>query len=148
MLAIAALTQSVVYVAANNSYSMYISNNAGKTISWNYKIEAKQGSTPESTGYIVVEHQPESCAMFPANGNITFTSIVVEVEGEVVTNPDWVVAEETPACESKAVVVDAETVMLQWSAAPQVHKPSAVITRAILTGVLVITETRPSFERP
>ena len=79
------LTQSVVYVPANNSYTMYIASaRSGKSILWNYKLEAKQGDTPESTAYIVVEHQPESCDMFPMNGNITFSSIVIEVEGETV----------------------------------------------------------------
>jgi len=113
------LTQSVVYVPANNSYTMYIASaRSGKSILWNYKLEPKQGDTPESTAYIVVEHQPASCDMFPTNGNITFSSIVVEVEGEVVTNPTWVVQQERPACSSKAVVLDGSTVMLQWSSKP------------------------------
>ena len=113
------LTQSVVYVPANNSYTMYIASaRSGKSILWNYKLEAKQGDTPESTAYIVVEHQPESCNMFPLNGNITFSSIVIEVEGETVTNPKWVAQQERPACNSKAVVVDDSTVMLQWDTTP------------------------------
>ena len=70
------LTQSVVYVPANNSYSMFIASaNTGKSISWNYALERKQGAVPESTAYIVVEHAPEDCAMFPSNGNITFVDI-------------------------------------------------------------------------
>ena len=32
-------------------------------------------AVPESTAYIVVEHAPEDCAMFPSNGNITFVDI-------------------------------------------------------------------------
>ena len=117
------LTQSVVYVPTNNSYTMYIASaRSGKSIVWNYKLEPKQGDTPESTAYIVVEHQPTSCDMFPTNGNITFSSIVIEVEDKIVTNPTWVVQQERPACNSKAVVVDESTVMLHWSS-----KPAAVV---------------------
>lgn len=113
------LTQSVVYVPANNSYSMYIASaRSGKSIPWNYKLEARQGDIPESTAYIVVEHQPVSCAMFPANGNITFSSIVVEVEGKIVTNPTWVAQQERPACNSKAIIINESTVMLQWDSEP------------------------------
>jgi hypothetical protein len=98
---------------------MYIgSARTGKSISWNYKLEPKQGETPESTAFIVVEHQPTSCDMFPSNGNITFTNIVVEVEGETVASPEWEAMEERPACSSKAVVVDESTVMLQWDPSP------------------------------
>ena len=116
MLAGDKLTQSVVYVPANNSYTMYIASaRSGKSILWNYKLEAQQGDTPESTAYIVVEHSPSSCDMFPMNGNITFSSIVIEVEGEIVASPTWTAQQERPACNSKAVVVDESTVMLQWN---------------------------------
>ena len=105
----------MVYVPANNSYTMYIASaRSGKSILWNYKLETKQGDTPESTAYLVVEHQPHSCDMFPTSDNITFSSIVIEVEGEIVTNPTWVTKQERPACNSQAVVVDASTVMLRW----------------------------------
>ena len=68
------LTQSLRYVAATHSYDMFLASSSGKTISWNYKLERKQRAN-ESTAYIVVEHAPEDCAMFPSSGNITFVDI-------------------------------------------------------------------------
>ena len=114
------LTQSVQYVAATNSYDMFISASAPKgglpkSIRWNYKLEKVQ-KAPESTAFIVVEHAPRTCNQFPSNGNITFTDIVIEVGNKLVKTPKWVSAEEKPACDSSAVVLDSSSVMLRWKA--------------------------------
>jgi hypothetical protein len=38
------LTQSVRYKSADNSYDMYIASaKSGKSVNWNYKLEARQG---------------------------------------------------------------------------------------------------------
>ena len=113
------LTQSVQFVAATNSYVMYISAAARKgglpkSIRWNYKLEKVQ-KVPETTAFIVVEHAPRTCNQFPTNGNITFKDIVVEVAGKRVT-PKWTVKEQNPACSSAAVVLDKSSVMLKWKA--------------------------------
>ena len=108
------LTQGVKYAAASNSYDMYIHSAAtGKSISWNYKLEARQ-TVPETTAFIVVEHAPQNCAEFPANGNITFTDITVEVAGKPV-KPTWVPHKEGKgACGAQARVQDPTTVVLRW----------------------------------
>ena len=97
---------------------MYIgSKMTGKSISWNYKLEAAQ-KVPETTAFIVVEHTPMSCDMFPASDNVTFSNIYVEVEGKPVASPKWVAAEMTAGCDSKAVILDPQTVALTWKASP------------------------------
>ena len=110
------LTQSVKYVASENAYDMYIASaKTGQSISWRYKLERRQRAN-ESTAYIVVEHSPRRCDMFPPSNGITFSDIYIEVDGEPVANPAWVTKQESTACKSKAVVVDKTTVRLEWDA--------------------------------
>ena len=117
------LHQSVRYIAANNSYSMYIaSEQLGKSISWSYALEKKQ-TVAETTAYIVVEHAPPglpnlSCNKLPASNNITFSNIVIEVAGKAVPSPHWTTAQESPACKSQAVLVGPGAVQLKWSSHP------------------------------
>ena len=107
------LTQSLRYEASTHSYDMYLASSSGKQIAWNYKLERKQKAN-ESTAYIVVEHAPQSCSEFPPSGGITFSDIYVEVDNEPVAAPAWRVEQESPACNSKAVLVDDTTVRLEW----------------------------------
>lgn len=108
------LTQSVRYVPEDNSYDMFIASAVtGQSISWNYALEARQGDVPETTAYIVVEHQPRKCAQFPASGFVQFSDMYVEVEYLPVT-PAWVAMQESPACGSEAVVLDTDLVSLTW----------------------------------
>ena len=109
------LTQSIRYVPSTHSYDMYIASSNGKAILWNYKLERVQRAN-ESTAYIVVEHSPRKCAQFPPSGGITFSDIYVEVDYKAVAQPAWRVEQESPACGSKAVLVDDATVRLEWDA--------------------------------
>jgi hypothetical protein len=86
-----------------------------KSILWNYKLSPKQ-KAQETTAYIVVEHQPLNCAEYPASGGISFTDIYIEVEGKAIDNPRFVPKQQKVACDSKAVIVDAKTVELKWTA--------------------------------
>jgi hypothetical protein len=99
------LTQSVSYRASDNSYDMLIaSKKLSKSISWNYKLSPKQTS-PETTAYVVVEHQPRNCKEYPASNGIDFSAIYVEVDGKAVVFGDgsiWVPKQEKPACSSEA----------------------------------------------
>ena len=108
------LTQSLTCRAADRSYDMYIhSKNLGKSITMNYKLLAKQ-TAPESSAFVVVEHQPSNCNEFPASGNVTFSSISIEVNGKPVTSPEWIPAQKIPACSSKAVVLPNGDVAVTW----------------------------------
>ena len=107
------LTQSVTYRAEDNSYDMYIASSmTGKSISWNYQLQTSQ-TVPESTAFVVVEHQPHSCDMFPASGGITFFDVTVDVDYQRVS-PTWVAKQEVPACNSLSAVLDESSVSLTW----------------------------------
>ena len=119
------LTQSVRYRPENNSYDMFISSDGasgggggggGGSIKWNYQLQASQGDTPESTAYLVVEHQPRrSCAQFPASGNVTFEDVSLAVDYAPVAAPAWVAAQEKPACGSEATVLNSATAVISWN---------------------------------
>ncbi len=111
---------SLTYKADDNSYDMFIgvSGDSKRDLHNNYKIERAQGSTTESTAYIVLEHQPSSCKAYPPTGNVTFADIHVEVDGVPVV-AQWQAKQENPACGSKAAVLDASTVSISWSSSGQ-----------------------------
>ena len=105
------ITSSVTY-KEDNSYDMMISSN-GKSITTNYKIESAQTGN-ESTAYFVLEHQPDHCSAYPADGKMTFSDIYMEVDGVEVKDAKWAAKQEQPMCDSKAVVVDASTISFTW----------------------------------
>jgi hypothetical protein len=94
---------------------MISSAQTGWNVSTDYKIKPGQGKTPESTAYFVLEHQPRTCEAYPSNGNMTFSNIYLEVEGKQVKNVQWQAKQERPKCNSKATVVDSETISFSWS---------------------------------
>ena len=49
--------------------------------------------------------------------SVTFSDLYVEVDYKQVTNPTWVAAQERPACDSVATVVDSATVKISWNPA-------------------------------
>eukprot|EP00966_Prymnesium_polylepis_P005961 136266-Prymnesium_polylepis.1 len=109
------LTQSIKYDAEARAYDMYIATQSGRSISWRYQLEKRQRAN-ESTAYIVVEHQPSRCDMFPPSNGITFSHIYLEVDYEPVRAPAWLAKQERASCGSKVVVVDPSTVRLTWDA--------------------------------
>ena len=70
---------------------------------YNYKLKAKQSPKTESVGYIVLEHQPQSCDELTSAGVVHWSNIKVWVNGLAVPHPKWVPMEESPKCGSKAV---------------------------------------------
>jgi len=114
------IISSVTYKSDDNSYDMFIgvSGDSKRDLHNNYKIEREQGTTTESTAYIVLEHQPSSCKAYPPSGNVTFSGIHVEVDGTPVV-AQWQAQQENPACGSKATVIDASTVAITWSASSE-----------------------------
>ena len=65
---------------------------------------------------VVLEHQPDNCKELPPNGNVTWTDITIEVNGQPVANPLWVAKEEEPKCGSKAVIND-KSISITWEQA-------------------------------
>lgn len=99
--------------AAENSYTMYIASN-GQSVTTKYTL-LKAQHLNESTAYFVLEHQPNTCRAYPADGVCTFSNIAVAVDGQTVT-PQWTAAQEKPACSSKATIVDPATIKFTWDA--------------------------------
>eukprot|EP01064_Diplonema_japonicum_P026113 TRINITY_DN37528_c0_g1_i1.p1 TRINITY_DN37528_c0_g1~~TRINITY_DN37528_c0_g1_i1.p1 ORF type:complete len:223 (+),score=43.63 TRINITY_DN37528_c0_g1_i1:58-726(+) len=69
--------------------------------------------TPYTDLYFVVEHQPSSCKQYPANGEITFANIYVELEGTAVT-PTWEQIKYKDACSCAGQTVDPKTLKFTW----------------------------------
>lgn len=108
------VTSSVTTSDDGSSYDMTIASaQLGRSITTKYKILSQQAGT-ESVAYFVLEHQPETCRAYPANGECTFENIYVEVEGQLVQDPLWEAKQERPACGSKTEIVDSHTIKMTW----------------------------------
>jgi len=109
----AKIAASVVYDASDKRYVMTISDTStGQTISTPYMEHPGQ---IESVAYFVLEHQPRSCRAYPPDGQMSFTNIVMEVDGKKVT-PKWEAKQERPACDSQAIIVSPTEIKFTWSA--------------------------------
>ncbi len=62
--------------------------------------------------YFVVEHQPNSCSEYPADGGIVFENIAVAWESGAA--PAWSVKQFKPACNSQGSVINASTLKFTW----------------------------------
>ena len=89
---------------ACTSYAMTM-NSTGTSEQSIYSYSLLQTAT-ESTAYIVLEHQPDSCNELPNPGLCSWNEIEIDVNNKPVKNPLFVAAEESPKCKSKAVVGD------------------------------------------
>lgn len=77
------------YVAKTNSYDSVIEcKETGFKQVNNYAIETGKLYTDV---YFVLEHQPDFCDSYPADGKVTFTNITIAWEGKVEQNPHWTV---------------------------------------------------------
>eukprot|EP01124_Arcella_intermedia_P017389 TRINITY_DN24156_c0_g1_i1.p1 TRINITY_DN24156_c0_g1~~TRINITY_DN24156_c0_g1_i1.p1 ORF type:complete len:242 (-),score=21.28 TRINITY_DN24156_c0_g1_i1:44-769(-) len=108
------LVSTIAYIKGSNSYTMTItSTQQQQTIVYNYPLKAAQTEV-ESVGYFVLEHQPDTCDAYPANGECTFTDISVEVNYQLVSNPKWVAFQKAPACNSQATVLSSSSIKFTW----------------------------------
>jgi hypothetical protein len=108
------ITSSVTFRPSDNSYTMVITSaNLGKSITTNYKLLARQTGT-ESQAFFVLEHQPSFCKAYPTNGKCTFEDIILEVDNIVVAKPAWSAQTFNPKCNSKCVILDANTIEFTW----------------------------------
>lgn len=106
------VTASIVYSATDGSYTQYISSAAHPApITMNVPPFNAQTF---SDVYFVVEHQPNACSEYPANGFVVFRDISIEWDGGART-PAWSGHQFQPACNSQAHVVDASTLKFTWS---------------------------------
>lgn len=63
--------------------------------------------------YFVVEHQPNTCSEYPANGNVVFYDIAITWEQQ--HDPVWTVNQFKPACNSQGQVLNSTALEFTWS---------------------------------
>jgi len=101
----------VQYDPSLDSYNMYIScQETGWSVTNNIPVEDGKIYTD---AYFVVEHQPDDCGQYPANGQITFTDINIELNNKPVT-PSWKGLQFNPACNSTPHVLSPSSVQFTW----------------------------------
>jgi|ERR1711988_123698 len=102
----------VKYLSSNNTYDMFISCiESGWSVTDNKYIESGKVYTDV---YFVVEHQPDYCSAYPANGEVTFKSIYIEWENQS-QDYQWEAYKYQPACNSTPHVIDSHTVQFTWN---------------------------------
>ena len=108
------ITGGIQWDATTQLYSQWIAVDGGKPISTTVSKKNANGELFTDV-YFVVEHQPNACTEYPANGFITFNNISVAWEsGAKVTPASWSVNQFKPACNSQGIVLDASTVKFTW----------------------------------
>jgi len=113
----------VSYVAANDSYNMYITcQETGWSVTTN--IACEDGKIFQDL-YFVVEHQPDDCGQYPANGYIVFDNINMEVEGKPFV-ANWEGYQYQPACDSNFQIINPNSVKFTWDTSSD--KPAKIST--------------------
>lgn len=74
--------------------------------------------------YFVVEHQPNACSEYPANGFIDFTDITIVWEGGGA--PTWTAQQFQPACNSQATIVSPSHVRMTWTTTGEVDTAASL----------------------
>jgi len=104
------ITSSVWYDAPSDSYNMYIAcNETGFSVTSNIPAN---GLVFTDT-YFVVEHQPNSCGEYPANGLIVFQNIYIEINYKQL-NPQWQAIDYEDACNCQGSILSPSTVKFTW----------------------------------
>ena len=104
---------SVTFVQKDNSYTQSIAKRGGgapilsPTPVLNNELYVNV--------YFVVEHQPNSCGEYPADGIWTVQNITVAYDNAVLKDPKWTCKQFQPACSSQGKVIDANTLEFTWT---------------------------------
>ena len=105
---------SIIWNAATSTYTQSIWAGNGAPISTVVSRPDEHNEVFTSL-YFVIEHQPNDCREYPANGGITFTDIAAEwASGKALTAADWAVAQFKPSCNSNGIVKNATTLEFTW----------------------------------
>ena len=105
---------AVWWEAASKTYKQSIATATSRPITTT--VTLKQTHSEVFTDvYFVVEHQPNACSEYPADGAITFTDIEVAWEsGAALTPASWDVKTFKPACSSAGAVLNATALEFTW----------------------------------
>lgn len=108
---------SVVYTPSTQTYQQCIRKvtGNGKPICTRVQKNLEYNETFTDV-YFVVEHQPNACGEYPANGNVVFSNInVIWENGAIVAPSTWQIHQFKPACNSQGKVLNASAVEFTWS---------------------------------
>ena len=109
------IVSSMNYDASADAFTLVIGN-ANKTGAVITSTRPGKGYVYTDV-YIVVEHQPNTCAEYPSNGEVVFRDISIAWEGQVSSDPAWTAQTYKPACNSKAAVLSPSAISLTWDTA-------------------------------
>eukprot|EP01123_Difflugia_compressa_P012832 TRINITY_DN565_c0_g1_i1.p1 TRINITY_DN565_c0_g1~~TRINITY_DN565_c0_g1_i1.p1 ORF type:complete len:230 (-),score=42.09 TRINITY_DN565_c0_g1_i1:137-826(-) len=100
----------VSYDSSTNSYNMNISCiETGWSVTSNIAVESGKLYTDV---YFVVEHQPNTCSEYPADGKIVFKDIhIVWQKGG---SPQWKGIQYQDACNCTPTIIDPATIQFTW----------------------------------
>ena len=109
---------NVTWDAKTSTYTQQVGKRGGGAPIVTKVSKADEHAEVFTDVYVVVEHQPNSCSEYPANGNVTFTDIQISwASGAPLTLASWTVAPFKPACSSVAKALSANSVQLSWKTA-------------------------------
>jgi len=100
--------------AATGLYKQSIAVQGGRPIVTSVTAAQMHGEVFTDV-YFVVEHQPNSCSEYPADGGIVFEDIAIAWESGA--SPAWAVKQFKPACNSQGKVLNASSLQFTWSTA-------------------------------
>ena len=108
------IASSASYNAAKDTYELVITNvNRSQTVK-SVRSGQKQLYTDV---YVVVEHQPNSCDEYPADGGVVFSGISIAWDGQVVSDPQWTAQPFKPAGNINASVLSPSAIGFTWETA-------------------------------
>ena len=62
-----------------------------------------------------MEHQASRCDSYPAEQEVAFSSVTVEVDGKALEDPHWEAVQWQSACNSKGVIDSPSDLRLVWN---------------------------------
>lgn len=65
--------------------------------------------------YVVLEHQPLLCAMFPSSNKAVFENIKIKFVDENHSPPVWTAHTKAPACNSTTTILSPSKIQISWS---------------------------------
>ena len=108
------VVQGAIWLDAEGLYKQSIAVQGGRPIVTSVTAAQMHGEVFTDV-YFVVEHQPNSCSEYPADGGIVFEDIAIAWESGA--KPVWSVKQFKPACNSQGKVLNASSLQFTWSTA-------------------------------
>ncbi len=63
--------------------------------------------------YFVLEKDADECGQYSPDGQVTFTNIIIQFNGQTVT-PTWYTGVKDDVCNARAKIVNPSSVQITW----------------------------------